>query len=181
MENTQDQQVKESSNEQVAQTTESAETVDYEALYKAEIANSKKLRKRSQDAEAQLEANAKAQTEAQEAKLIEEGKLKELLEKRDAELKSLKAKANEYDAMITSERESILNAMSEEDKEVFGNLPLKELKALNAKLNSQKPAQQTNQILTGMAKSNTVSNKNYADMTENERKAWHAQVLSGKK
>ena len=181
MENKQDQKVAETQNEQVAQTTESVETVDFEALYNAEVANAKKLRKRSQDAEAKLEANSKAQEEAQEAKLIEEGKLKELLEKRDAELKVLKQKANEYDAMITSERDAILNAMTEEDKETFGNLPLKELKALNAKLNSQKPVQQTNQILSGMAKSNPVSNKNYADMTENERKAWHAQILSGKK
>ena len=54
MENTNDQQVAETQNEQVAQTTESDEAVDFEALYNAEVANAKKLRKRSQDAESKL-------------------------------------------------------------------------------------------------------------------------------
>tara|TARA_R100000005_G_C4985409_1_gene193894 strand:- start:48 stop:593 length:546 start_codon:yes stop_codon:yes gene_type:complete len=181
MENTNDQQVAETQNEQVAQTTESAETVDFETLYKAEVANAKKLRKRSQDAESKLSNFEQKQIEIEEAKLKEEGEFKTLLDKRDSEIKDLKVKAKAYDDLLQNERSSILEKMTEEDKEAFGNLPLKELKALDAKLNSQKPAQQGNQILSGMAKSAPISNKNYADMTAEERKAWHEQILSGKR
>ena len=175
MENIQNQPVQEST-EQQAQTTATEETVDYEALYKAEVLNSKKLRKRSQDAELKLDANSKAQTEAEEAKLIEDGKLKTLLDKRDGEIKILKAKANEYDALVTSEREAILENMSDEDKEQFGDLPLKQLKALSQKLSDVKPAQQTNPILSGATKNN-ISSKPFAEMTEEERREWHSQMV----
>ena len=179
MENTKDQQVAETQNEQVAQATESDEAVDYEALYKAEVANAIKLRKRSQDAESKLTNFETKQIETEEAKLKEEGEFKTLLEKRDTEIEGLKSKAKAYDELLESERNSILDKMTDEDKETFGNLPLKELKALDAKLNSQKPAQQGNQILTGMSKSNPVSNKNYNEMTEDERKQWFDAKVQG--
>ena len=181
MENTTGQQATETQNEQVAQPTNSEEAVDFEALYNAEVANAKKLRKRSQDAESKLTNFQTKQTEIEEAKLKEEGEFKTLLDKRDSEIKDLKVKAQAYDELLTSEKESILNKMTEEDRETFGNLPLKELKALDAKLTSQKPVQQNNPILSGMAKSAPISNKNYAEMTEAERKVWHEQILSGKK
>lgn len=179
MENTNDQQVAETQNEQVAQTTESDEAVDYEALYNAEVKNAQKLRKRSQDAESKLTNFETKQVEIEEAKLKEEGEFKTLLEKRDTEIEGLKSKAKAYDELLESERNSILDKMTDEDKETFGNLPLKELKALDAKLNSQKPAQQGNQILTGMSKSNPVSNKNYNEMTEDERKQWFDAKVQG--
>ena len=181
MENTTGQQTTETQNEQIAQPTNSEEAVDFEALYNAEVANAKKLRKRSQDAESKLTNFQSKQTEIEEAKLKEEGEFKTLLDKRDSEIKDLRVKALAYDDLLTSEKESILNKMTEEDREAFGNLPLKELKALDAKLTSQKPVQQNNPILSGMAKAAPISNKNYAEMTEVERKVWHEQILSGKK
>ena len=108
MENTNDQQVAETQNEQVAQTTESAETVDFETLYKAEVANAKKLRKRSQDAESKLSNFEQKQIEIEEAKLKEEGEFKTLLDKRDSEIKDLKVKAKAYDDLLQNERSSIL-------------------------------------------------------------------------
>ena len=179
MENTTGQQTTETQNEQIAQPTNSEEAVDFEALYNAEVANAKKLRKRSQDAESKLTNFQSKQTEIEEAKLKEEGEFKTLLEKRDTEIEGLKSKAKAYDELLESERNSILDKMTDEDKETFGNLPLKELKALDAKLNSQKPAQQGNQILTGMSKSNPVSNKNYNEMTEDERKQWFDAKVQG--
>ena len=180
MQNTDSQKVTETT-EQEVQTTGSEETVDYEALYKAEVKNAQKLRKRSQEVESKLTNYETKQVEVEEAKLKEEGEFKTLLDKRDSEIKDLKVKAQAYDELLTSEKESILNKMTEEDRETFGNLPLKELKALDAKLTSQKPVQQNNPILSGMAKSAPISNKNYAEMTEAERKVWHEQILSGKK
>ena len=179
MENTKDQQVAETQNEQVAQATESDEAVDYEALYKAEVANAIKLRKRSQDAESKLTNFETKQIETEEAKLKEEGEFKTLLDKRDSEIQGLRVKATAYDDLLISEKTAILDTMTDDDKEQFKDLPLKQLRALNARLNSQKPAQQGNQILAGMSKSNQVSSKDYNKMTEDERKQWFDAKVQG--
>ena len=81
--------------------------------------------------------------------------------------------------MLISEKTAILDTMTDDDKEQFKDLPLKQLRALNARLNSQKPAQQGNQILAGMSKSNQVSSKDYNKMTEDERKQWFDAKVQG--
>jgi len=154
MENTLDQKVTESQDEQTAQTTETDDTVDYEALYKAEVKNSQKLRKRSQDTESKLTNYETKQTEIEEAKLKEEGEFKTLLDKRDSEIKDLKVKATAYDDLLTSEKTAILDKMTDEDKEQFSNLPLKELRALDKRLNETNSTNPQSGIL-----SNSVSNK----------------------
>lgn len=183
MENTNDQQVAETQNEQVAQTTESDESVDFEALYNAEVANAKKLRKRSQDAESKLTNFEAKQTEIEEAKLKEEGEFKTLLDKRDSEIKDLRVKAKAYDDLLESEKTAILDRMTDEDKEQFGELPLKQLKAIDKKLNGSASQNQQSNIL-----SNAVSNnakdlpKDWTSMDERERrKYWDSIVASARK
>ena len=183
MENTNDQQVAETQNEQVAQTTESDETVDYEALYNAEVKNSIKLRKRSQDTESKLTNYETKQTEIEEAKLKESGEFKTLLDKRDSEIKDLKLKATAYDDLLESEKTAILDKMTEEDKEQFGDLPLKQLKAIDKKLNDSVSQNQQSNIL-----SNAVSNnakdlpKDWTTMDERDRrKYWDDIVASARK
>ena len=183
MENTNDQQVAETQNEQVAQTTESDETVDYEALYNAEVKNSIKLRKRSQDTESKLTNYETKQTEIEEAKLKESGEFKTLLDKRDTEIKDLKLKATAYDDLLESEKTAILDKMTEEDKEQFGDLPLKQLKAIDKKLNDSVSQNQQSNIL-----SNAVSNnakdlpKDWTTMDERDRrKYWDDIVASARK
>ena len=183
MENTTDQQVEETQNEQVAQTTESDETVDYEALYNAEVKNSIKLRKRSQDTESKLTNYETKQTEIEEAKLKESGEFKTLLDKRDSEIKDLKLKATAYDDLLESEKTAILDKMTEEDKEQFGDLPLKQLKAIDKKLNDSVSQNQQSNIL-----SNAVSNnakdlpKDWTTMDERDRrKYWDDIVASARK
>ena len=182
MENTTGQQTTES-DEQVAQTTETEETVDYEALYKAEVANAKKLRKRSQDTESKLTNFETKQTEIEEAKLKEEGEFKTLLDKRDSEIKDLKSKATAYDELLESEKNAILDRMTEEDKEQFGDLPLKQLKAIDKKFNDSVSQNQQSNIL-----SNAVSNnakdlpKDWTTMDERDRrKYWDDIVASARK
>ena len=182
MENTNDQQVAETQNEQVAQTTESDESVDFEALYNAEVKNSQKLRKRSQDVESKLTNFETKQTEVEEAKLKEEGEFKTLLDKRDSEIKDLKVKANAYDELLISERNSILDRMTEEDKEQFGELPLKQLKAIDKKLNNSAPAKQQSEILSN-AVNNTPKDlpKDWTTMDERDRrKYWDSIVASAR-
>ena len=183
MENTTDQQVTETQNEQVAQTTETDDTVDYEALYKQEVVNSKKLRKRSQDSESKLTNYETKQTEIEEAKLKESGEFKTLLDKRDSEIKDLKLKATAYDDLLESEKTAILDKMTEEDKEQFGDLPLKQLKAIDKKLNDSVSQNQQSNIL-----SNAVSNnakdlpKDWTTMDERDRrKYWDDIVASARK
>tara|TARA_R100000700_G_C3159279_1_gene135742 strand:- start:408 stop:962 length:555 start_codon:yes stop_codon:yes gene_type:complete len=181
MENTKDQQVAETQNEQVAQTTESEETVDYEALYKAEVANAIKLRKRSQDAESKLTSYEAKQTEIEEAKLKEAGEFKTLLEKRDSEIKDLKVKATAYDEMLASERSTILDKMTEEDKEQFGDLPLKQLKAIDKKLNSSAPAKQQSEILSNAISANRDLPKDWTTMDEDDRRKYWTQIVASAK
>ena len=183
MENTNDQQVAETQNEQVAQTTETDDTVDYEALYNAEVKNSIKLRKRSQDTESKLTNYETKQTEIEEAKLKESGEFKTLLDKRDSEIKDLKLKATAYDDLLESEKTAILDKMTEEDKEQFGDLPLKQLKAIDKKLNDSVSQNQQSNIL-----SNAVSNnakdlpKDWTTMDERDRrKYWDDIVASARK
>ena len=183
MENTLDQKVTESQDEQTAQTTETDDTVDYEALYKAEVKNSQKLRKRSQDTESKLTNFETKQTEIEEAKLKEEGEFKTLLDKRDSEIKDLKLKATAYDDLLESEKTAILDKMTEEDKEQFGDLPLKQLKAIDKKFNDSVSQNQQSNIL-----SNAVSNnakdlpKDWTTMDERDRrKYWDDIVASARK
>ena len=183
MENKTDQKVEETQDEQVAQTTETEETVDYEALYKQEVVNSKKLRKRSQDTESKLTNFETKQTEIEEAKLKESGEFKTLLDKRDSEIKDLKLKATAYDDLLESEKTAILDKMTEEDKEQFGDLPLKQLKAIDKKLNDSVSQNQQSNIL-----SNAVSNnakdlpKDWTTMDERDRrKYWDDIVASARK
>ena len=183
MENTNDQQVAETQNEQVAQTTETDDTVDYEALYNAEVKNSIKLLKRSQDTESKLTNYETKQTEIEEAKLKESGEFKTLLDKRDSEIKDLKLKATAYDDLLESEKTAILDKMTEEDKEQFGDLPLKQLKAIDKKLNDSVSQNQQSNIL-----SNAVSNnakdlpKDWTTMDERDRrKYWDDIVASARK
>ena len=180
MENTIDQQVEETQNEQVAQTTESDETVDYEALYNAEVKNSIKLRKRSQDTESKLTNYETKQTEIEEAKLKESGEFKTLLDKRDSEIKDLKVKATAYDDLLTSEKTAILDKMTDEDKEQFGDLPLKQLKALSNKLNEGKTSHQSNPILSGATKSNNVSS-DFTKMSAQEKRDNWADIVKSYK
>ena len=183
MENKVDQKITESQDEQEVQTTETDDTVDYEALYNAEVKNSIKLRKRSQDTESKLTNYETKQTEIEEAKLKESGEFKTLLDKRDSEIKDLKLKATAYDDLLESEKTAILDKMTEEDKEQFGDLPLKQLKAIDKKLNDSVSQNQQSNIL-----SNAVSNnakdlpKDWTTMDERDRrKYWDDIVASARK
>lgn len=182
MQNTDSQKVTETT-EQEVQTTGSEETVDYEALYKAEVKNAQKLRKRSQEVESKLTNYETKQVEVEEAKLKEEGEFKTLLEKRDTEIKDLKVKAQAYDDMLQSERNTILENMTDEDKEQFGDLPLTQLKAINKKLNDSQPVKKQSEIL-----SNAVNNptkdlpKDWTKMDDKERREnWDQIVASARK
>ena len=183
MENKVDQKITESQDEQEVQTTETDDTVDYEALYNAEVKNSIKLRKRSQDTESKLTNYETKQTEIEEAKLKESGEFKTLLDKRESEIKDLKLKSTAYDDLLESEKTAILDKMTEEDKEQFGDLPLKQLKAIDKKLNDSVSQNQQSNILSKAVSNNAKDlPKDWTTMDERDRrKYWDDIVASARK
>jgi len=120
--------VADTDNEQAAQSNSSDENVDYKALYNEEIANSKKQRKGKQDFQSKYETLIESQKVAEEEKMIADGKLKEVIEKQNAELKSLKADREELVALKTSETQSLLEKIPEDKREQYENLDLPMLK-----------------------------------------------------
>ncbi len=116
--------VADTDNEQVAQSNSSDEDLDYKALYNKEVSNSQKQRKGKQDFQAKYESLVEAQKTAEEEKMIADGKLKEVIEKQNAEIKSLKADSEELIALKTSETQSLLEKIPEDKREQYENLDL---------------------------------------------------------
>jgi hypothetical protein len=103
------------------------------------VADSQKYRKRAQKSELEL-AKLQKQIEATRQKQMEEqNQWQQLAEERAAriaELEPIVEMAQQDEARM---REEILADLSEEDREVFGDLPLSKLRALQAKLKQTSP------------------------------------------
>jgi alanyl-tRNA synthetase len=99
------------------------------------IAESKKYRKRSQDAESRLEKLASAE----EAKLKEKEDFKALYEKVASENESLSANAQKWNKYEENRRNTLLESVPETEKERLASLDLDTLEYITSKLNSQKP------------------------------------------
>ena len=168
--------VVEATNQQVSPEG-SDDSQDYQSLYNSEVGNAKKQRHRAQTAEqelAQLKDNIKKQ---EEASLIEQNKYKELYESEKNEKDLYLEKAKQFDDFIKTEKESLLSQLSDEDKEEFKDLPLKALKKVVSKVTSVKPDPM--KPVAGAVKQ-VQMNKPYSEMTETERKAWHASILQNR-
>tara|TARA_R100000234_G_C4998793_1_gene179339 strand:- start:149 stop:730 length:582 start_codon:yes stop_codon:yes gene_type:complete len=103
------------------------------------VADSQKYRKRAQKSELEL-AKLQKQIEATRQKQMEEqNQWQQLAEERAAriaELEPIVEMAQQDEARM---REEILADLSEEDRDVFGDLPLSKLRALQAKLKQTSP------------------------------------------
>ena len=99
------------------------------------IAESKKYRKRSQSAEAELTRLQKQIASDREKQMEEQQEWQKLAEERALRIAELEPIVERAMNDETQMREQILSNFSEEDKETFGDLPLSKLRALNNKLN----------------------------------------------
>ena len=90
------------------------ESVDYKALYLAEIQGHKKTRKRAQDAEETVQKNTKAQETLKVKQMQEQEKYKELYES----TAPFKEKWESYEA---NRKESLLSKLPEEDREAMSS------------------------------------------------------------
>jgi len=129
------------------------------------IAESKKYRQRAQAAEERLAAIEKAQREAEEAKLAEQGEFKELLAKREAELEALSAKASEWDNYQATRKDAILSGWTDDQKETFGDLSLDKLEALDKQFKTERGGGKAPQDRPGESKAGQKFN-GYSSLRE---------------
>ena len=139
------------------------------------IAESKKYRKRSQDAEAQL-AELKSQlTKAEEAKLKEKEDFKTLYEQNQEKIDSLTANADKWSKYEEARREALLKDIPEDERESMAKLDLETLEYVTNKINSSKANAPE---VVGNTRQKTPD-KPFAEMNEGEKRAWHKNVMAG--
>lgn len=100
-----------------------------------------KIIKERDSAKKKAQAKEEAEKAALEAKMIEEGKTKELLAQREAELAEVRKKAEEFDNYKNTKREQLLSLLSDDDKEFADGMSLDKLERFVEKQTKQ-PQQQ---------------------------------------
>ena len=152
------------------ETTETPDVGSY-------IAESKKYRTRAQEAETKL-AELQSKIEKQEdQRLAEQNEWKELAEKRQAHIDSMETDYNRLKGDEEAYREELLNSLSDEDKESFGDLSVAQLRTLTDKLK-----QEINNVVptsSAPARSINPTNKSWVDMSADERRDNWGDILQG--
>ena len=161
--------VSETVSEQPTQETQTDST-DVGAL----IAESKKYRKRSQDAEAQIESMKKSIAKAEETKLKEKEDFKTLYEKVSSENESLLSVADKWTKYEETRRASLLEKHPEEDRESLVNLPLDTLEFVTNKINNTKANAPE---VAGNPRQTVKLDTNWANMDAEERRDNWGEIL----
>ena len=102
------------------------------------IAESKKYRKRAQDAETRLAKLEKSLAKAEEGKLKEKEEFKTLYEQASSKVEGLTANAEKWGKYEEARRKSLLESHPEEDKERLSGLDLDTLEYVSNKINANK-------------------------------------------
>ena len=125
------------SNETVVE--QDTENVTQDNAQNEYIAESKKYRKRAQDAETKL-ANLQKQLESQEnAKLKQKEEYKTLAEKYEAQVNELNPYKEKYEGLVNQRRDVLLGRLPEDKRETFKN---KDLDVLEFMVSELKPKSQ---------------------------------------
>ena len=102
------------------------------------IAESKKYRKRAQDAEARLAELEKKFTQQEESKIKEKEEFKTLYEKASSQVESLTANAEKWTKYEETSRWKLLENHPEDDRESLSKLDLDTLEYVTNKINTTK-------------------------------------------
>jgi hypothetical protein len=86
-----------------------------------------KIIKERDSAKKKAQAREEQDKAAQEAKMLEEGKTKELLAQREAELAEARKESEEAKAFKTAQRNALLSKLSDDDKEFVEGMSLDKL------------------------------------------------------
>ena len=138
------------------------------------IAESKKYRKRSQDAETRLSELEKKLESAEEAKLKEKEDFKALYEKVSSENESLNQNADKWNKYEGNRRNTLLESVPEEERERLEKLDLDTLEYVTNKINNVKANAPE---VAGNARGK-IPSKSFSEMNEAEKRAWHKDVLN---
>ena len=114
------------------------ETTDNSTDVSSLVAESKKYRKRSQDAESRLAELEKKLASAEEDKLKEKEDFKTLYEKVSSDNESLSATAQKWNKYEENRRNTLLESAPEEERERLAGLDLDTLEYVTNKINSSK-------------------------------------------
>jgi len=124
------------------------ENVVQEVAQNEHIAESKKYRKRAQDAETQLN-NLQKQLDSQEnTKLKQKEEYKTLAEKYEAQVNELNPYKEKYEGLVDQRRTKLLDRLPEDKRETFKNKDLDVLEFMVTELKS-KPSQPSARNLVG--------------------------------
>jgi uncharacterized membrane protein len=116
-------------------TTETTQDSSNDGL----IAESKKYRKRAQEAEARLSALEKKVDSAKQAELKKKEEWKTLYEEKAQEVESLSANAEKWNSYEENRKSSLLEKHPEDEREKLSSLDLDTLEYLTEKINNVKP------------------------------------------
>jgi len=164
--------VQEMATDSQSETTETPDVGSY-------IAESKKYRTRAQEAETKLAKLQSDIAKQEDKRLAEQNEWKELAEKRQSHIDSIEADYTRLKDAEEAYREELLNGLSDEDKESFGDLSVTQLRSLTDKLN-----QKINNVIPtsgAPARSSNPTNKSWVDMSDDERRSNWGNILQGYK
>ena len=153
-------------------------TVDYKNLYLSEVQNAKKLRKRAQDSEGSLQEIQKQRETERVKSLEEQGKYKEMYEDIAGKYEEAQSFKERYTTLINSQKEEYLAQLPEEQAEKLKDEKLKTIRLFVENFGKTNKASNPTHV-AGVAKQPNVSNKSWADMDENEKRAFYAEATKG--
>ena len=133
------------------------------------IAESKKYRKRAQDAEVRLAKLEKSNARAEKTRLESKEEYKTLYENEASEHEIAKVKAANWDNYEESTRASLIEKHPEEERARLSKLDLDDLIYITNKINNTKP----NAPEVIGASKNNVPDKDWSDMNDSERRAYY--------
>jgi hypothetical protein len=149
------------------------ENVVQEVAQNEHIAESKKYRKRAQDAETQLaKLNKKLQSQEND-KLKEKEEFKTLAEKLEAENTSLNSYKEQYESLVEKRKNALLEKLPEDKREQFNNKDLDVLEFMVSELSSKTP---TEPQLRGTVKGKNVL-EDWKDMSSKDKKKNWADIV----
>lgn len=120
------------------------------------IAESKKYRIRAQKAEAKIAEMEKTNEADRNKQLEEQEEWKTLAEERKAKIDNLTPIVDKYKADESKYMEELLSDFSDEDRETFKELPIKQLRTVHSKLIQKKTVPTTDSSAPGDTKGYTT-------------------------
>ena len=170
------------SEEQNQATTETAsespatETANHDQVSEL-IAESKKYRKRSQEAEARLAKYEKAKSQAEEDRLKEKEEFKTLYEQASSKVESLTTNAEKWNKYEETKRVSLLENHPEDERDSLSKLDLETLEYVTSKINNVKPNAPE---VVGTSRSSSA-HKDFTKMSDKEKRDSWDDILKSYK